>query len=274
MPSDPDLVPRSALSGKRVAISVSASADLARLGLDDAHLDLAVAELTRAIVFAGGIVVYGGGIGWGFTSIVIDEAERYGATGQAFEHYVPYAEHADVPMDDLRAYESELSIKARVRLIDADGVVSSVADAATSNFTRGEVNAGRAFTTMRQITSKVSDARVILGGKVTDFAGFLPGVAEEAAATFAHGKPLYVAGGFGGASALVGRITRPDLYSWLPSDLPTGLTADVQESVAKRLRGQLARDGLSEDERALLAQTNRPSDVATLSILGLSRLGL
>ena len=36
--------------------------------------------------------------------------------------------------------------------------------------------------------------------------------------------------------------------------------------------GQFVEDGLTADDRALLAQTNRPADVATLSILGLSRL--
>ena len=274
MSSDPELVPRNALSGKRVAISVSASSDLPRLGLDDAHLDLAVAELTRAIVVAGGSVVYGGGIGWGFTSIVLDEAERYGSPEGAFEHYVPYSEHADTPLEDLRAYANRLSIKARVMLIDANGAAHEVADASAESFIRGEVAASDSLTTMRRVTSEISDARVVLGGKVADFAGALPGVAEEAAATVAQGKPLYVAGGFGGAATLVGRVSQPDLFDWLPDDLPAGLTAEVEDSVRQFLPGQLAEDGLSEDERALLAQTNRPSDVATLSILGLSRLGL
>lgn len=274
MANDPNLVSCSALMGKRVAISVSESDDLARLGLHAAHLDLAVAELTRAIVFAGGTVVYGGRIDWGFTRIVLDEAERYRESGGAFEHYVPYTEHSEVPIEDLQAYASQLSLKACVRLVDAAGVEQSVAEASTTSFARADVNSSDSLTAMREVTSRISDARVILGGKVAGFTGAFPGVAEEAAMTVAQGKPLYIAGGFGGAATLVGCIVQPDLYSWLPDDLPAGVTFEVRNSVAELVPSQLAEDGLTADERTLLAQTNRPSDVATLAILGLSRLGL
>lgn len=272
MANDPELVPPNALKGKRVALSVSASDDLTRLGLDSAHLELAVAELTRAIVFAGGTVVYGGRIDWGFTSIVLDEAERYGSSGGAFEHYVPYTEHSGVDHDDLDRYARGLSVKARVRLIDATGVAREVAELSSTSFARGEVDSSDALTAMRKVTSDVSDARVVLGGKVTGFAGAFPGVAEEAALTAAQGKPLFIAGGFGGAATLVGRIAHPDQYAWLPAELPAGLTPEVEASVSELLPGQFAEDGLTTNERALLAQTNRPADVATLSILGLSKL--
>ncbi|WP_156174108.1 hypothetical protein [Mycobacterium nebraskense] len=271
MVSDPELVPRNALKGKRIALSVSESSDLARLGLYSAHLDLAVAELTRAIVFAGGAVVYGGRIDWGFTNIVLDEAERYGSS-TTFEHYVPYSEHSGVAHSELDAYARGLSVKSRVLLIDANGAAREVADASAAGFARGDVDTSDALTSMRKVTSDVSDARVVLGGKVAGFGGAVPGVAEEAALTATLGKPLYIAGGFGGAATLVGRIAYPDLYAWLPSELPAGVTTDVEASVSDLLPNQLADDGLTSNERALLAQTNRPADVATLSILGLSKL--
>lgn len=273
MPNDPDLVPRNALAGKRVAISVSDSEDLARLGLSSAHLELAVAELTRAIVFAGGIVVYGGGLGWGFTTIVLDEAARYGSPGGAFEHFLPYSEHAEVAIEELQAYSNELGVQARLLLIDAAGVARSVAQARTPDFARYEVDGMTALSTMRFVTSELSDARVILGGRVSDFAGEMPGVAEEAAASLTLGKPLYVCGGFGGAATLVGQLVQPDLYAWLPGDLPAGLDGEVRATVARTLPAQPSDDGLSPEERALLAQSHRPSEVATLAILGLSRVG-
>lgn len=271
MVSDPELVPRNALKGKRIALSVSESSDLARLGLYSAHLELAVAELTRAIVLAGGTVVYGGRIDWGFTSIVLDETERYGSLG-AFEHYVPYSEHSGVAHSDLDAYARGLSVKARVQLIDASGVAREVADVSAASFARGDVDTSDALTSMRKVTSDVSDARVVLGGKVVGFGGAAPGVAEEAALTATLGKPLYIAGGFGGAATLVGRIAHPDLYTWLPGELPAGVATEVEASVSDLLPSRFVEDGLTSSERALLAQTNRPADVATLSILGLSKL--
>ncbi|BDX30305.1 hypothetical protein TUM20985_08520 [Mycobacterium antarcticum] len=272
MANDPKLVARNALRGKRIALSVSESDDLVRLGLGSAHLELAVAELTRAIVLAGGVVVYGGRIGWGFTSIVLDEAERYGSPGGAFDHYVPYTEHFGVAQADLEAYAIGLSVKARVWLIDATGAAREVADASDDSFARGEVDPSDALTAMRKVTSEVSDARVVLGGKVAGFAGRSPGVAEEAALTAANEKPLYIAGGFGGAATLFGRLAHPDLYRWLPGELPAGVTPEVEASVSDLLPDQFVEDGLTTDDRALLAQTNRPADVATLSILGLSKL--
>lgn len=272
MANDPELVPRNALKGKRIALSVSESDDLARLGLDSAHLQLAVAELTRAIVVAGGTVVYGGRLGWGFTSIVVDEAERYGSPAGAFEHYVPYTEHSGIAYADLDAYARSLSVKARVRLIDARGDAHDVADSSASRFARGNVDPKDALTAMRKVTSDVSDARVVLGGKVRGFAGTFPGVSEEAALTANQGKPIFIAGGFGGAATLVGRIAHPDLYTWLPTGLPAGVTSAVEASVSDLLPAEYAEDGLTMNGRALLAQTNRPADVATLAILGLSRL--
>jgi len=43
-------------------------------------------------------------------------------------------------------------------------------------------------------------ARVLLGGKVDGYSGFLPGLFDEALATLERGVPLFVLGGFGGAA--------------------------------------------------------------------------
>ena len=48
-------------------------------------------------------------------------------------------------------------------------------------------------------------ARVVLGGKVDGYRGFLPGIFEEALLTLENGRPLYVLGGFGGAAEVLGR---------------------------------------------------------------------
>lgn len=46
-------------------------------------------------------------------------------------------------------------------------------------------------------------ARVILGGKVQGYTGFLPGIFEEALVTLESGAPLYPLGGFGGAAEVL-----------------------------------------------------------------------
>lgn len=272
MKGDPQLVPRDALVGHKIAISVSESADLQRLGLSERHLELTIAELSRAIAIAGGVVVYAGGINVGFTTVVLEQAERYGHPTGAFQHVVPYSEHATRPVSELTDYAASLGVKSTVELLDADGVPTSVRHGGGVDV-RGVDEAGQqqALSAMRRYTAEIATARVVVGGKVFGFAGEMPGVAEEAAATLRAAKPLYVAGGFGGAATLVGSIVAPELYDWLPPELPADVEDGVRERVASVLDLRLPPDGLANPERALLAETHRPSDIATLVVLGLAR---
>jgi len=48
-------------------------------------------------------------------------------------------------------------------------------------------------------------ARILLGGKVDGYSGFLPGIFEEALLTLQKLRPLYVLGGFGGAAEILAR---------------------------------------------------------------------
>ena len=48
-------------------------------------------------------------------------------------------------------------------------------------------------------------ARVILGGKVHGFRGIVPGIFEEALITLERQCPLYVLGGFGGATEVLAK---------------------------------------------------------------------
>lgn len=271
MKGDPTLVPRDALVGRKIAVSVSESADLGRLGLNSWHLDLTVAELSRAIVIAGGTVVYGGAIDHGFTSIVLEEAERFGRRGGAFEHVVPYTEHSSRDRDELERYAGSLGVQSNLTLLDAHGDPRSLQALLSVDAAAEDVAQSEALTAMRNHSAVNSDARVVVGGKVADFAGNIPGVAEEAAATLRAGKPLYVAGGFGGAATLVGSILTPTLYEWLPAELPAGLSPDVRRVVEAELMLDRRADGLDDEERALLAATYRPSEIATLVVLGLAR---
>ena len=62
-------------------------------------------------------------------------------------------------------------------------------------------------------------ARVILGGKVQGYRGFLPGIFEEALVTLESGAPLYLLGGFGGAAEVLSQVllqpaaTRPKEFT-------------------------------------------------------------
>lgn len=59
---------------------------------------------------------------------------------------------------------------------------------------------------MRWMMSCRCVARVLVAGKLNGFSGRMPGLFEEAAMALALGQPLYVLGGFGGASKVCGEL--------------------------------------------------------------------
>lgn len=71
-------------------------------------------------------------------------------------------------------------------------------------------------------------ARILLGGKLEGFTGFLPGIFEEALVTLESQRPVYILGGFGGAAEflahaiLAGGSERPEQLTvdWLKQHNP------------------------------------------------------
>ena len=56
------------------------------------------------------------------------------------------------------------------------------------------------FAEMRIRMAKESDARILLGGKLKGYLGYIPGIIEEAYQSLSAKKPIYLLGGFGGAA--------------------------------------------------------------------------
>jgi len=53
---------------------------------------------------------------------------------------------------------------------------------------------------MRRTMTAASDARIVLGGRVDNFKGCMPGIAEEVFIALEKRQPVYVLGGFGGCA--------------------------------------------------------------------------
>ncbi len=102
----------SSLANVRVGVSVSQSAELGRLGLTDAHLRLALAEIARVIIRAGGVIVYGGHLQpGGYTAFLEGELDRYAASNRPLHLVVPWAEHRRMTLGALRTRREALSLK-------------------------------------------------------------------------------------------------------------------------------------------------------------------
>ncbi len=280
--STPELLPSDILQNVNVGLSVSESADLGRLGLQSQHADQAIAELARAILLAGGQLTYGG---WleptSFTSLLMTEVTAYGGGETRLTLVVAFPEHRKLRLSVLDGIRDELGGLARLVYLDPVGSEVDPGDGRSEE--PDEVKDGvlkrRSYTALRRVMAERTDARVIVGGKLSRFEGEMPGIIEEAITSVRAEQPLYVAGGFGGAAAAVARTLEIDPMDWLPANMPTdGETPAVLAALAELRqaandlgwRTERERDGLTVDDRRLLSATFRPGDIASLVTVGLS----
>lgn len=153
----------------------------------------------------------------------------------------------------------------------------------------------RGLTAMRERVTALAQARLVIGGKRVGFSGLVPGVVEEAWLSLMQQKPLYVAGGFGGAARAVSdrllgieraeftedwaRQNLPEheatraLYAQMGGDLPSmaRVGADLAASGGAGL-AQALHNGLDEAENRELLYCTDPQRIAGLVLTGLGRL--
>lgn len=277
----PGLLPIGALAGVRVGISVSQSPDLARLGLLEGHLRLALAEVARCALVAGGEIAYGGHLAPdGYTAFLVKEVQKYGRRDRPLLVCLAWQEHRGLPLSALDRSQRALGQLARFVFLDQDGRVTSHTDG------RGEEpqpvpdpdTRKRALTGLRRHMAAVTQARFLIGGKRHNFEGEISGLMEEALFALAAGHPLYLAGGFGGVTLDIAAALGVDDGAWLPAS--PGAPADDPRWLAGRAKlWALARDrawtgldnGLTDDENRRLAASHRPGEIASLVGLGLGR---
>lgn len=278
--SGPSLIPRGALKGKRVALSVSSSADLERLGLTEEHCKLVVAEISRAIMLAGGSVMYGGNLDSdGYTWIIFEEAQRFGGEGIMFEDVLAESEYSKETIEHLEQVERKFAEFGRLKLISSSGKTVKIED---SHDPKRRATAPESLTAMRRYITDHTDARVIVGGKLKGFQGRFPGVIEEAELSVHSGQPVLASGGYGGASAAIARLMRPsDFTGWAPKgDFPQGSGDRKTRRVLSYFKKIYKREEermphvkvLDEKLLRQLTNSHRPADIATATVQLLSQL--
>lgn len=260
------------LDGVRVGVSVSDSTELGRLGLTEAHLRLALAEIARVIIRAGGVLVYGGHLQPdGYTAFLEGEVDRYAASNRPLQLVVPWAEHRRMTLGELRTRREALSLKGEFTYLDADGApVAPEAGRGPDPAPVDDADVAPSLTALRRYLTEITDARVLLGGREEGYQGDAPGIIEEALLAIEAGRPLYLVGGFGGATATVAQAACGASSRWPPREpAEDAWTQRVAEIIAAT-GWSLGRNGLSELDNRRLAATHRPSEAASLVASGLA----
>lgn len=275
-----ELLPADALKDKRLGISVSDSPDLNRLGLLDTHFRMTLGELARTVIIAGGSLYYGGHLQPdGITNFLIEELHRYGRRDRPLKVSLAWTVHRGMSAEQLIEQKQFLGLFGEIYFLSPDGrrLEGRIDEPPISDFTPEDH--AQALSGLRTFMTDNTDARIVIGGKREGFEGTMPGIVEEVLLSLEHRHPLYLAGGFGGATLDVIRALRPAYAEWFPPmegeaepdlRLKNGLVR-IGEVVSK-MGWDGFENGLSEDENRLLAASYRPSEIAALVGKGLGRL--
>ena len=263
--------------------------DLARRGMRGCHLDAAAIRIARALLSNDFDVMYGGRPREGFTAAFQDDSGAVVLEARLI-NYLGWPYTLTLTAERI-ADGFGITRYARIAWPGEDSASESdpwaIAESAT--YTRRAVVHGD----MRDLDDSVIPrpaGLIALGGQLDEFAGFMPGVAEEIAVALEAGLAVYVLGGFGGAAQQVAAV-----MSGSRSDALTlgGFTAnpkyrDLSKAAEERGRvdelggrtawlwEQLQRggfeNGLSREENALLWRTANVGLAVALVSKGLSRI--
>lgn len=292
------------LSGKTIGLSISESPDLHALGFDEMHLRDALIEFTRQLLARDATVAYGGDLRTGgFTQVLFDLVRAHNSSGtpEAFRpvhNYQAWPLHLKVDEDS----EAELIKVGQLHRVPLPYDLTQDPGLATNVFLTPDTRVNRyvwarSLTAMRERMNEQSDARVLMGGKVSGYTGKYPGLLEEAYLALRASKPLFLLGAFGGCTRAIIELveggnpegltlnfqTKDEAYKQLVEEYNSRAAAKPQlglepidyESVSQAFRESgLAnlRNGLDAEENRRLFHAVDPDEILYLVLKGLSNL--
>lgn len=251
-----------------------------RLGLNEAQFRIALGELARTVINAGGDLYYGGHLqSDGLTRVLLKELERYGRDDRPLKVCLSWTVHRKLTSDELDQQRQRAGIFGEICCLSPEGerIKPPCDDPPVEHFSADV--AATALTGLRTYMTENTNARIVIGGKRSGFQGAMPGILEEILFSLERRKPLYLAGGFGGATLDAIRALRPSYSEWCPVPIDEPKSDPRLLSALKRLHNVVETsgfdgydNGLTEEENRLLAGSYRPSEIAALVGRGMGRM--
>ena len=256
-----------------IAISISESADLGVLGLGVCHLREAMAEFAIHLLSLGASLAYGGDLrAGGFTRLLSELVWRYRRRVDEYAcvvNYLAWPVHIRMEAARLRSLLAEFEDVAQLAILAEDGTRMTVEEReALPRHEPDEREWEVGLTAMRKAMCTEADARILLGGRVEDFKGRMPGIAEEALLSLQSGQPAFLVGGFGGCTRDIAEDL--GLVSRWAGSRPAWCSRAEFEGFAE----EDLVNGLSLEENRFLASTSHVEEAVTLVLRGLYRLHL
>lgn len=212
------------LHDKKIAISVSLSEELEYLGLSSQHLDDISIEIARYLIVNGATLLYGGDLRQGgFTELFAELSYQYKHLNdkqRRFVNYFPFPNSKKVSLDDRANFIKQQVEPKLLEIPNHLGDFDTERKFDPFESIEDRYIFSECFADMRIKMANDSDARILLGGKQKNYLGYIPGIIEEAYQTLVANKPIYLLGGFGGATK--------SLIKALKGEKPNELTNDFQ----------------------------------------------
>jgi len=255
----------SPLNGMQVAMSLLATSDAdTSAGFTHNHVVHATVCIARTLISAGATIAYGGDFRSGanaFVPLLVQLVLTYNPPAGENEQALHIYQAAIVSSDDL---PPNLPIELH-HLGKSPGV--AVEALLPKPGLPDEPPSPLYFSDMYRVVEDHVSARVVLGGQTEPqieangdgYAGRYPGIVEQAWRSLQTRKPLYVAGGFGGAAGLVadlaeGKETPPKLQdaTWMIHDFYAQNAAKFDAHLERKRLGLPERmDDLADAVRTL-----------------------
>lgn len=278
------------LEGKNVAISISESPDSDILGIGKAMFEDLSVELARHLLISGAHLVYGGDLRpGGFTELFKDLTYQYGiyekdkTLKNYFTNYLAWPIYIGMSPTTQAEYKSCRVICQKATIPDT--IPTGLHDLMLPPTTVDNLYYwAESLKAMRQEMESNIDARIILGGRVTGFKGYMPGLYEEAINAANAKHPIYLLGGFGGAALrliklIKGETTSEKLFEECCSnrsyqEFVSYLDKEKGEMNFKALdifvnNMRVLNNGLSDEENDRLFVTTNVTEIIALVLKGL-----
>ena len=304
----------------RITVSISESEDIARFGMSAAHFATLTDEIHLYLLLAGLKIAYGGALkgsmtaASNFTLRLFDLVRGYSKLAEsvsapplrgAVMNVAPWPLRLEYGDEEWRLFDDASGSLAEYQEGPRPGELAMRDD---ELFDKGGPAGGhtsetplcryawaRGLTLMREKITELSQARLVIGGKLANFSGVIPGVVEEAYLSLKGGKPLFVVGGFGGAARAVcdqlRGLARPEFSETFSESKVPDYTAckalyasyavpfesmgEIGAAVASKGTGSLCRalnNGLDDADNLELMQCKDAQRVIELVLQGLAKI--
>lgn len=279
-----------------LGISASYGEDMPYFGLQPQHLELVMSKIAQAMVVCGGKFTYAGGqlvnspnlalrllreTKQVFTQIRLQQNRSGSLRGNVVPHS-PTAAFRLTPLfscildvealDEIASLSRDIASYGEINIVGTDENTDDGYESTLHTKTHR-------LSAHRESLPMYCNARLAISGKMNPasivnpngYQGVMPGIIEESLYTLRAGQPLFIAGGFGGAAAVLSDIVnKTDIYSGQPHLIKSAYDQhkDTLEEI-EYLYNPLST-GLDAGDIHRLATTRRPYEVARLVIKGLT----